>query len=168
MDAAGHLAETRDGVLEAVRGLTDAQWRFKPAPDRWSALENVEHLVLVGRRVVEILGRLAQSQAAPVDRDFEAIDAFILKDALDRSKKFPTPPIINPTGDLSPADAIEQFSIGCAAIAERVKIGPALRRNLISHPIYGPLDGYQWILLYGAHNARHTEQIRELECATCS
>jgi hypothetical protein len=78
MDALEYLIETRDGVLEAVKGLSEAQWRFRPSPDRWSGLENVEHLALVGRRVVEIMGRLDQAPAAPADRDPESIDASIL------------------------------------------------------------------------------------------
>jgi hypothetical protein len=61
MDALEYLIETRDGVLEAVKGLSEAQWRFRPSPDRWSGLENVEHLALVGRRVVEIMGRAGSS-----------------------------------------------------------------------------------------------------------
>ena len=31
-----YLESTRDGVLAATKGLSDAQWNFKPAPDRWS------------------------------------------------------------------------------------------------------------------------------------
>jgi hypothetical protein len=168
MDALEYLTETRDGVLEAVKGLSEAQWRFKPAPDRWSALENMEHLTLVGGRVAELLGRLDQAPAAPTDRDPGPIDVFILKDALDRSKTFPTPPATFPAGGMTPAEAVEQFSIRHASVVDCLTLGLALRRNLISHPVYGPLDGYQWILVYAAHNARHTEQILELECATCS
>jgi hypothetical protein len=167
MEALEYLAETRDGVLGAVEGLSEAQWRFKPAPDQWSALEILEHLAIVSSRVTQILEQLGQAPAAPADRAPAPMDT-ILKDALDRSRKLQAPKAISPIGRLSSAEAIEQFSIGHASVAGGLKMGPALRRNLVSHPVYGPLDGYEWILLYGAHNARHTQQIREVLCATCS
>jgi hypothetical protein len=168
MEALEYLAETRDSVLGGVQRLSEAQWRFKPAPDRWCALEIVEHLAIVGNRVVEILGGLEEPATARPDRDPAPTDAFLLKDALDRSRKIQAPAVISPTGRLSPAEAVEQFSIGHARVAGCLTMGPALRQNLVRHPVYGLLDGYQWILLYGAHNARHTAQIREVTCATSS
>src|SRR5215813_12304951 len=40
------LEESRAEFLAAVDGLTDAQWKWKPAPDRWSVGEVAEHVVL--------------------------------------------------------------------------------------------------------------------------
>ena len=31
-------------ILDAIAGLSPAQWTFKPAPDRWSIAEVLEHL----------------------------------------------------------------------------------------------------------------------------
>ncbi len=39
-----YLESTKKGVLDATKGLSDAQWNFKPAPDRWSVAEVMEHL----------------------------------------------------------------------------------------------------------------------------
>ena len=167
MEPLEYLAETRDGVLVAVEGLSEAQWRFKPAPDRWSVLEIVEHLAIVGSRVTKLLEQLGQAPAAPVDRDLAPLDA-LMKDALDRSRKIQATASMSPADRLSPGEAVEQFSIGYASVAGCLKMGPALRRNLVSHLVYGPLDGFEWILMYGAHNARHTLQIREVLCVTCS
>jgi hypothetical protein len=30
------LESTKKDVLDATKGLSEAQWNFKPAPDRWS------------------------------------------------------------------------------------------------------------------------------------
>src|SRR3979409_2459239 len=35
---------TKKGVLEATKGLSEAQWNFKPAPDRWSVAQVTEHI----------------------------------------------------------------------------------------------------------------------------
>src|SRR5882757_4587051 len=42
--ALAYLESTKKGVLDATKGLSDAQWNFKPAPDRWSVAEVMEHL----------------------------------------------------------------------------------------------------------------------------
>lgn len=39
-----YLESTKKGVLDATKGLSDAQWNFKPGPDRWSVAEVMEHL----------------------------------------------------------------------------------------------------------------------------
>jgi hypothetical protein len=39
-----YLEKTRAGVLEATKGLSEAQWNFKPGPDRWSVAEVTEHI----------------------------------------------------------------------------------------------------------------------------
>jgi len=34
--AVQYLEKTKQGVLDATKGLSDAQWNFKAGPDRWS------------------------------------------------------------------------------------------------------------------------------------
>ncbi len=41
-----HLERTRDLFVKSLDGLSEAQWRFKSAPERWSIAECAEHLVL--------------------------------------------------------------------------------------------------------------------------
>lgn len=50
---------TYDQLTEAVQGLTEAQLRWKPAPDKWSVTEVLahvaDHLIVVSFRIREIL-----------------------------------------------------------------------------------------------------------------
>ena len=39
-----YLESTKKNVLEATKGLSEAQWNFKPAPDRWSVAQVMEHI----------------------------------------------------------------------------------------------------------------------------
>jgi hypothetical protein len=39
-----YLESTKKDVLDATKGLSSAQWNFKPAPDRWSIAECMEHI----------------------------------------------------------------------------------------------------------------------------
>ena len=34
-----YLETTKKNILEATRGLSEAQWNFKPAPERWSVAQ---------------------------------------------------------------------------------------------------------------------------------
>src|SRR5437868_2173790 len=40
------LEDSSKEFLAAVKGVTDAQWNFKPAPERWSVGECAEHIML--------------------------------------------------------------------------------------------------------------------------
>ena len=39
-----YLETTKKNVLEATKGLSEAQWNFKPAPERWSVAQVMEHI----------------------------------------------------------------------------------------------------------------------------
>jgi len=39
-----YLETTKKNVQEATKGLSAAQWNFKPGPDRWSVAEVTEHI----------------------------------------------------------------------------------------------------------------------------
>src|SRR6266700_6167761 len=39
-----YLESTKREVLDATKGLSEAQWNFKPAPDRWSVAQVMEHI----------------------------------------------------------------------------------------------------------------------------
>ena len=39
-----YLESTRKDVLDATNGLSEAQWNFKPGPDRWSVAQVMEHI----------------------------------------------------------------------------------------------------------------------------
>ncbi len=44
--ALASLQATRDAFLKSIAGLSEKQWRFKPAPDRWSVAEVSEHIAV--------------------------------------------------------------------------------------------------------------------------
>src|ERR1017187_1905979 len=44
--ALNSLQATHDAFLKSIAVLSDAQWRFKPAPDRWSVAEVAEHIAV--------------------------------------------------------------------------------------------------------------------------
>ena len=158
-----YLNESRAGLLAAVKDLTPAQWNFKPAPDRWSIREVVEHIVMVEEYVGSLLDRLPQAPAPAAGRDFHEVDTMILTKMPDRSTKYQAPPSVQPTGRWTPTAALEHFDNNRARLMAALGNTAELRRHVIAHPAFGPLDGYEWILAAAAHTERHTQQILEVK-----
>ena len=103
---------------------------------------------------------VAETECIHVGRGYDEHRAYA------RSKS----PDCGPRGD-QPA-----FGVGCGGgvggaggIASRVNLaaiargdGLALSQVEHPHPIFGPLNLYQWVAFVGAHEARHAAQIREV------
>ncbi|HCC56128.1 MAG TPA: hypothetical protein DEQ47_02485 [Solibacterales bacterium] len=159
--AAQYLESTRDELLRAVRDLSEAQWFFKGAPERWSIAQILEHVVIVENGVHALIGRMPH--APETDRIDTAIDDFIPVNVPQRSTKVEAPGTAVPRGQWSPADTVERFAAARTRTLELLESAPALRGHVVPHPVLGPWDGYQWILGAAAHGVRHTEQIREVK-----
>jgi len=157
-----HLTTTREGLLEALEGLTDHEWRSRPAADRWSILEVVEHLAIVERRVHGVIGRMGAAPEAEPGRRNSEVDQFVLAAVARRDRPVEAPAPIQPKGQWSPEEALDQFLAGRKETLELLETADCLRGRLLPHPLFGLWDGYQWILATAAHNARHTGQILEV------
>jgi hypothetical protein len=159
-----YLEQTRDDVVAAVSGLSDAQMRFKPAPDRWSVAECLEHIALAEDFLyMNVTENIMKSGPGAPDRDTARIDAMVLAMIPDRSHKAQAPPQLVPTGRWTPKEALDHFLASRAKTIEFMKATPDLRAHVAPSPIGQPLDAYEWLLFIGAHSKRHTEQIDEVK-----
>src|SRR3954467_2017707 len=74
-----YLEKTRDGVVAATKGLSEAQMKFKPAPDRWSVAETLEHIALAeGFIFGNVTDKVMKAPAGAADRDVAVTDAMVL------------------------------------------------------------------------------------------
>ena len=157
------LEQTRQGVLDATNGLSDAQWKFKPAPDRWSVAEVLEHITLSEDFLYENGAQKALTGTASApDRDFKKTDAAILTMVPDRSTKRQAPGPLVPTDRWVPAEMLEHFQKSRARTIEFLKDTPDLRSHTTESPL-GQTDSYEWIIFIAAHSERHTKQILEVK-----
>src|SRR5271170_6234967 len=154
-----YLEQTRDGVVEATKGLSEAQWKFKAAPDRWSVAETLEHIALAEDYIFGITtDKVMKAPAGAPDRDYKKVDAMILAMFPDRSHKAQAPPPIVPTGRWTPAEALDHFLKSSARTIEYMKTTPDLREHVVTDdPLGQPMDGYEFLLFIGAHSERHTK-----------
>ncbi len=166
-----HLEQTCNGVIGALAGLSEAQWRFKPAPEAWSAAQIAEHIAFVQERVLGILrDQLPAAAPAPAGRDLELVDALIINHFPNRLAKFPAPEPLHPKGDCAFAATLDRVKANTRTFAECLESMPDLREHVLeSAPLkaiskgqHTLMDGYQWILAASAHTERHTKQILEV------
>jgi hypothetical protein len=161
-----YLESTKKGVLDATKGLSDAQWNFKPAPDRWSVAEVMEHLAAAEDMLRDVTQeQVMKSPAVPV-RDAEETkkaDDGVLAMVPDRSHKVQAPEPLKPTNRFgSPAAAQRHFVQSRATTEEYLRNTAGLRAHLGDSPM-GKLDGYEFVLLIAAHSERHTKQMLEVK-----
>ena len=159
-----YLEQTRDGVVAAVSGLSDAQMHFKPGPDRWSVAECLEHIALSEDYLLGyVSGPIMKNGPGAADRDPAKIDAAVLAMIPDRSHKAQAPAALVPTGRWATDETLKHFLASREKTIDFLKATPNLRAHVADSPIGQPLDAYEWLLFISAHSKRHTEQIDEVK-----
>lgn len=161
------LQATHDAFLKSIAGLSEKQWKFKPAPDRWSVAEVAEHIAVSESTIFGMVqGKVMTSPATPEKRaEVAGKDEIILTKVPDRSRKAQAPEFLKPTNRwATEAELTKAFEDSRKATMDYVRTtNDDLRDHFGPHPLLGPLDAYQWILLISAHSERHTKQIEEVK-----
>jgi hypothetical protein len=165
--AVAELESSRKAFLEATSGLSEAQWNFKPAPDRWSVAECAEHIGVTEAFIQDLITEQAlKGPAEPEKRaQVQGKDTSMMAMAVDRSTKFKAPEPIQPTRRWVTSGEITKNVLENRArtIAFVNTTQEDLRDHFMDHPVFKTLDTYQWILLTSAHMRRHTAQILEVK-----
>lgn len=167
--AVAELQGSRQAFLDATKGLSDAQWTFKPAPERWSVAECAQHIAMSENFIFGLVSeKVLKSPATPEKRDaVKGKDEIIVKILQDRSHKATAPEPIDPTKQpMAPEESVKLFLNSRAHTIDYIKTTQDdLRDHFFDHPVpaIGTLDGYQWIMLISGHTRRHTAQLLEVK-----
>jgi DinB superfamily len=159
-----YLETTKKNVLEATKGLSEAQWNFKAAPDRWSVAQVMEHIAAAEDFIRGMLKeKLMMAPAGDAGRDVKKTDDAVLAMVPDRTTKAQAPEPLVPTNRFgSPEGSIKHFVESRASTEDFLRTATGLRDHVADSPI-GKLDGYEFVLLIAAHSERHTKQINEVK-----
>lgn len=153
------LAETRDLVHRTAQGLSPEQLQYRPAPDRWSVAENLEHITLVEQRILTGLMRTLDQLPDPAKKS-AMTDERLFQNFGRVVQPLTAPEPLRPTArwpltELLPKfDAARQSTLAFAATA----CEKDLRCYCMPHPAFGEMDCYQWFILMAGHTARHCNQ----------
>jgi hypothetical protein len=164
--AVSYLEETKKGVEKAVNGLTDNQLNFKPAPDKWSVKECVQHIAVSEGAIWQGCEAQLKQAANPEKRaEIKVTDDQVIKMISDRSNKVKTTENLQPenSGYATATDALNDFRTKRDKLIQYVKTTKDDMRNHVAQMPFGPIDTYQMVLFIGAHTNRHTLQIEEVK-----
>src|SRR5678815_17684 len=140
-----HLDLNRAALRQAVDTIPASHRQQRPAPDRWSVAEVLEHLAIVERRIA---GRLSDAltaarQAPSADSSPTAvsvIDPAQLAQLADRSQRFKTSEASEPKAGLTAEAAWAELEAARADVARLVRESDAfpLDQPIAPHPRFGP------------------------------
>lgn len=158
--------DLRAAVGEVPPGLRDR----RPAPDRWSVAEVLEHLAALEGAVAALLGPAVDEARALGTRESDASSVRPRLDTArmrDRRVRIEAPERTRPRGGVDADAAWAALEGARVALLGALAAGDGLALGAVTrpHPLFGPLDVYQWVLAVGGHEARHADQVREIAAA---
>ncbi len=161
------LDQSHKEFFASIDGVSDAQWKWKSSPERWSVGETAEHIVLAEAMLYDFV---KQAMAAPPNAAWEdqtkGKTAFIVRVMPSREGKAQAPEPIVPRAGLTRAQVKERFDKQRAVIvrfASDTQLG--IKEHTADHPfpIFGTLNAYQWLIYIPLHTIRHDKQIAEVK-----
>jgi uncharacterized damage-inducible protein DinB len=163
------LARTRDAFVAATDALSDAQYRFTPAPEAWSIGQIVEHVALVELRMLDVIGKLPQADAPSAaktrgDARFARLDATV---PTRQQRRIVAPEVLVPKGTwASPALSLAAFvDARSRTIAAAMAVTPEALEHVLPHRFFGEFDLEEWAYFTALHSARHTAQVQDIKGA---
>ena len=157
------LSENQNALLATLKKVNADLFAYRPAVDRWSIAEIVEHIILVEN------GVLAGLKKAGMQPKQEAINKTISDEALskmlgNRGRKIDAPAHFVPKGVFTDkATAIADFTAHRANLADFVhKTDLPLAYIGFPHFAAGMLNGFDWLVFMTGHCERHIMQMEEI------
>ena len=159
------LEESRKEFLAAIDGLSEQQWTWKPAPNRWSVGEVAEHIVLAeASQFANVQKGLASTPDPDWETKTKGKTERLVAVLAPRLGKAQAPEAIVPKGGMTRAQVRERFEKQRAEIVKFAAESDApLKQYIIDNPFFGPLNGYNWLIYAPLHTMRHDKQIAEVK-----
>ena len=155
-----HLEMTENWLVSEVKGLSEAQLRFRIKPESWSITDVIEHLSIAEPQYWKQLND--SMKQAPYTGKIDATDAGILWYGIDRTNRTTTGEARVPSGKVpnvgEPLDAFLKLRASMRDYAKTTADDLRSRKLL-----EGNMDVYQWFLMISSHSQRHILQIKEIK-----
>jgi DinB superfamily len=154
-----HMDVTERSLMDELSDLSPAQLAFRPAPNSWTILEVLDHLVVVGPIYWK---DLRSAQPAPAGRVGWMTDADVLWYGIDRTNREAAVSNEEPTKRLTDLQSgLAAYRKQHTQLLEYIRTTTDdLRGRFVQRQ---GCDAYQWALLISAHEQRHILQIREIK-----
>ncbi len=164
------LEREREAMLAVAHSIPVAHREVRPAPDRWTAAENLSHLAMVEQssgKLFSVLARQLREAGAPPETSSDAptvIDAFTRFSVQLRNDRFQAPDRVAPVENASFDESLSLLTESRARLLDAINKANGLPLGSVSapHPRLGNITLYEWLLMIARHEARHADQLREL------
>jgi DinB family protein len=153
----------REALCEQVKNLTEAQLSFRPAPDKWSIGEILDHLCLAEQSISRTLSKMLQVAAGrgliQEARTAEDVPHHIDLEIYNQAVTAPDSVLPSPERPLDQLlSSLGESRDRLLEVARRVD-GRMVTNVAIRHFQLGELGFYQWLALEAAHESKHLAQI---------
>jgi len=163
-----HLDTERSALREAVELLAPELRDQSPGTDRWSVAQVLQHLASIEKRVSRGMTKwIADARSGGVGPETETssvMNSLPLQLITDRSQPRTAPEEFRPQSDVDAKSAWAALEQSRETLRAAILAGDglALGEVMQPHPVFGPINLYQWVLFLGSHEARHAAQVREI------
>jgi hypothetical protein len=161
-----YYQQTFDGLKKSITGLSAEQLQFKPAADKWSISQCLDHILLTEKALFDYAKQGMEKPANPErKKEVKVKDEELIKGMNDRSSKAKAPDNIIGKGTYNdPAKALADLQDSRTTILAYLnQFSIDDLRNRINDSFFGPVDAYHGFLYLAAHTSRHTAQIEEIK-----
>jgi hypothetical protein len=151
---------------DALCATITAEQETRRLGDGWTVAQVVEHMAIVEGGAGRIVSNIAK-QVTDIPETSEASvgDVLAKYHVADPSyRKVPAPEVVLPIHGASVTESATRMREARARLIAALEAasGTALGAAHYPHPLFGPLDGYQWSIMAAQHQRRHLVQIRTI------
>ena len=164
------IRHSRQRLLESISDLNDTQLNYKPSEGPWSICDIVHHLALTDEANAKLMSNLLKRSRAenlppdpsPGDSELRSADQVFARLA---ESKFQAPDFVAPRSHLPIDESLTRLKSSRERMLETIEQLSSFDLSKLTHPhpAGGDLTAYQWMLLAGGHESRHTEQINRMK-----
>ena len=160
------IEHRRQSLLDHLRGLDDAQLRYRPTSGGWSLLQVAQHLVLLERMVFKSVIR--DPRPGVRRRWWHAIGAKMVAFVFRHGLRVPAPTKkVVPLEDTPLEESANQWAELRAQLKGFLDSATPERAAALGwrHPVSGPLDVYGALDFVATHHDHHLRQVERIEAS---
>src|SRR5579862_8692093 len=156
------LDDSHQQFLAVIDGVSDAQWTWKPVPERWSVGEAAEHIVLGEALLFDFVRKSLAAPPHPAWHEETSGKAELIARVMPSEGRAVAPAPLVPSLRLTRTQVHGRFEtqrIDIARFARETQA--ALKAHTTVHPMrfFGTLNAHQWLIYVPLHTIRHARQI---------
>src|SRR5215470_12846187 len=150
LELSNDLQSGKQALADALAGVSEELARRKPAPEKWSILECMEHLAVAE---THMLGKTLAGSAVAEPRINSMREKVIRERGADRTRRVESPEVARPTGRFPTLEkATETFNTSRDQAIRFVETcEDDLRARITEHPVIGSVNSYENLLIMAAH-----------------